>query len=72
MDTTKFVGIALIVLSVLGLIYGGFGYDRETTKAKLGSLELKVTEHENVNVPLIVSAGGLALGIFLVVGGRKR
>jgi len=72
MNPTKLAGIVLIVLGCLGLAYGGFSYTKETTKLKLGSLELKVQEKENVNVPLIVSAGAVVLGVFLLVAvGRK-
>jgi hypothetical protein len=72
MTPAKIAGIILVVLGVLGLIYGGFSYTKETTKAKLGPIELKVQEQENVNVPMIVSAGALALGVFLLVAGRKK
>jgi hypothetical protein len=72
MGTTKFVGIILIVLGCLGLAYGGFSYNKETTKAKLGSLELRVQEQETVNVPVIISGGAVAIGIFLLVAGRVK
>ena len=72
MNSAKIVGIILIVLGGLGLAYGGFSYTKETTKAKLGSLELKVQEQETVNVPLIVSAGSIAIGVFLLVAGRTK
>lgn len=72
MNSAKIVGIILIVLGGLGLAYGGFSYTKETTKAKLGSLELKVQEQETVSVPLIVSAGSIAVGIFLLVAGRTK
>ena len=72
MNPTKLTGIVLIVLGCLGLAYGGFSYTKETTNVKLGPIELKVQEKENVNVPLIVSAGAIVLGVFLLVaGGRK-
>ena len=72
MNPTKLAGIILIVLGCLGLAYGGFSYTKETTQLKLGSLELKVQEKENVNVPLIVSAGAVVFGVFLLVAfGRK-
>ncbi len=72
METKKLVGVILIVCGVLGLAYGGFSYTKETTALKLGSMELKVQEQETVAVPLIVSAGALAIGVFLLVGfGRK-
>jgi hypothetical protein len=72
MNPTKLAGMILIVLGCLGLAYGGFSYTKETTKLKLGSVELKVQEQENVNVPLILSGGAVALGVFLLVAvGRK-
>jgi len=72
MNPTKLAGIVLIVLGCLGLVYGGFSYTKETTQLKLGSMELKVQEKENVNVPLILSAGAVVFGVFLLVGfGRK-
>ena len=72
MNPTKLIGIILIVAGALGLVYGGFSYTKETTGMKLGPIELKVEEKENVNVPLIVSAGAIAIGVFLLVAvGRK-
>ena len=71
MNTTKLIGIILIVLGGLGLAYGGFSYTKETTGLKLGPLELKVQEKETITVPLLVSAGVMALGVFLLVVGRK-
>ena len=72
MNPTKIVGIVLIVAGCLGLAYGGFSYTKETTGVKLGPIELKVQEKETVSVPLIISAGVVAIGVFLLVGvGRK-
>ncbi|MBS1198845.1 MAG: hypothetical protein H6R18_2630 [Proteobacteria bacterium] len=72
MNPTKLIGIILIVAGCLGLAYGGFTYTRETTGLKLGPLEVKVQERETVAVPLIVSAGAIAIGVFLLVAvGRK-
>ena len=72
MSTAKLAGIILIILGCLGLAYGGFSYTKETSAVKLGPIELKVQEKENVNVPMIVSAGAVVLGIFLLVAvGRK-
>ena len=72
MNSTKAIAIVLIVAGALGLAYGGFSYTKETTGVKLGPIELKVQEKERVNVPLIVSAGVLVVGVFLLItGGRK-
>jgi len=72
MNPAKIIGIILIVAGGLGLAYGGFSYTKETTGVKLGPIELKIQEKETVNVPLIVSAGAIAVGVFLLVAvGRK-
>lgn len=72
MSIQKIIGIVLIAAGVLGLIYGGFSYTKETHTAKLGPLELRVQEKETVIVPVIVSAGAIALGAFLIVAGRNK
>ncbi len=71
MNMTKIIGILLIAAGALGLVYGGFSYTKETTGMKLGPIELKVQEKERINVPLLVSAGGIVLGALLLVLGRK-
>jgi hypothetical protein len=72
MNPTKMFAIALIIAGGLGLVYGGFTYTKETTGMKLGPIELKVQEKETVAVPLFISAGAIALGVFLLVAvGRK-
>jgi hypothetical protein len=72
MNPTKLIAIVLIVAGSLGLAYGGFSYTKETTGVKLGPIELKVEEKQKVDVPLIVSAGAIVLGVVLLVGfGRK-
>lgn len=72
MNPTKITGIVLIIAGCLGLAYGGFTYTKETSNVKLGPIELKVQEKETISVPLIVSAGAIAVGVFLLVGvGRK-
>ncbi len=71
MNPTKLIGIILIVAGGLGLAYGGFSYTKETTGVKIGPLELKVQEKETVNIPLLVSAGAIVIGVVLLVVGRK-
>ena len=72
MNPTKVIAIILIVAGGLGLAYGGFSYTKETTGVKLGPIELKVEEKQNVNVPVIVSGAAIALGVFLLITvGRK-
>jgi hypothetical protein len=72
MNPAKIIGIILIAAGCMGLVYGGFTYTKDSTAVKLGPLELKVQEKETVTIPLIVSAGAIAVGVFVLVGvGRK-
>lgn len=72
MNSNQIIAIVLVVAGVLGLAYGGFSYDKETTGAKLGPLELKVTERKSVNVPMWAGIGAIvAGGLMLVLGSRK-
>lgn len=73
MNASKIAGIALIVAGVLGLIYGGFSYTKDTTVVKLGSIELSAKEKQTVNVPMWAGVGAIVVGgLFLVMGGRRR
>jgi hypothetical protein len=72
MDTSKLLGLVLIVAGVLGLAYGSFTYTKDTHEAKVGPLSLTVKDKETVNVPVwagvvaILAGGGL-----LFLAGKK-
>jgi len=72
MGITKIIGILLIVAGTLGLIYGGFSYTREKHDVNLGPLKFSVADRERVNVPVWAGAGAIAVGVILLVIGRKR
>ena len=68
----KIFGIALLVLGILAMAYGGFSYTKDTTALKLGPIEVSVQEKERVNVPLWAGvAAAVAGGLMLVLGSRK-
>ena len=72
MATNQIVAIALIILGVLGLIYGGFSYTKERHDAKIGPLQFSITEKEYINVPVWAGVGAIGIGVVLLVTGRKR
>lgn len=73
MNPVKIAAIFLIVAGVLGLVYGGFSYTKETHEAKLGSIELSVKDKERVNVPVWVGVAAIvAGGGLLLFGGKTR
>jgi uncharacterized membrane protein YidH (DUF202 family) len=71
MNSTKLVGVVLIVLGALALMYGGFSYTKDTTAMKLGPLEMTVQEKKTVNVPLWAGIGAIVVGGVLLVMGKK-
>jgi hypothetical protein len=58
----KMAGLVLLVLGILALVYGGFSYTREKGDAKIGPIEIQVTEKERINVPLWAGIGAVAVG----------
>jgi len=65
------VAIALVVLGVLALVYGGFSYTQQTHDAKLGPLEISVTEKQRVNVPVWAGVTLVVVGAGLLLTQKK-
>jgi uncharacterized membrane protein YidH (DUF202 family) len=72
MNPVKVIAIVLIVGGMLGLVYGGFSYTKDTTVVKLGPLEVSARERQTVNVPLWVGVGAIVIGGLLLAFGAKR
>jgi uncharacterized membrane protein YdcZ (DUF606 family) len=72
MNPTRLIAIALIVAGILGLVYGGFSYTKDTTAVKLGPIELSVKEKKQVNVPMWAGVGAIVIGGLLLVLGNKK
>jgi len=72
MNPVKVIAIVLIIAGVLGLVYGGFSYTKDTTGVKLGPLEGSAKERQTVNVPMWAGVGAIAIGGLLLVFGGKR
>jgi len=72
MSLIKIVGVLLLVAGTASLAMGGFSYTRDTTVVKLGPLEVSAKEKQEVNVPVWVGVGAIAMGgLLLVFGGKK-
>ena len=72
MNAMKLFGIVLLVGGILGLMYGGFTYTKETHETKIGPIVLSVTDKETVNVPIWAGVGAIVIGGLLLVSGVKR
>jgi len=72
MNAMKLLGIVLLVGGVLGLIYGGFTYTKDTHEAKIGPITLSVKDKETINVPIWAGIGAIAIGGLLLVSGTRK
>ena len=72
MSAVKIAGIVLIAAGILGLVYGGFSYTKETHEAKIGPLELSVKDKGKVNVPIWAGVGAIVVGGALLLVPGKR
>jgi TRAP-type C4-dicarboxylate transport system permease small subunit len=72
MNAIRIAAIVLIVAGALGLAYGGFSYTKDTHQAKLGPIELSVSEKQTVNVPVWAGLSAIVIGgALLLLGSRK-
>ena len=73
MTASRWVGLLLIVLGVLGLVYGGITYTRDRKAVDIGPLEVNVEEKESIPIPPLVGGLAIAAGVIvLILGGRRR
>jgi len=72
MNAMKLLGIVLLVGGILGLVYGGFTYTKETHETKIGPITLSVKDKETINVPIWAGIGAIAIGGLLLVSGARK
>ncbi len=71
MSAFKIVGIALMVAGLLGLVFGGFSYTKETHEANLGPLKVSVEDKERVNIPVWAGVGAIVAGGLVLMVPQK-
>ena len=67
----RMIAIVLFVVGLLALVYGGFSYTKETHDAKLGPLEISISEKRRVNVPMWAGIVILVAGAGIMIAGKK-
>lgn len=72
MKSTVMLGIALIILGVIGLIVQGVSYTSREKVVDLGGLTVTADKQKTVPIPAIVGGVALAGGVALVVMGSRR
>jgi TRAP-type C4-dicarboxylate transport system permease small subunit len=67
----RILAIALLAAGLLALLYGGFSYTRETHDAKVGPLEISISEKQRVNVPMWAGVVAVAAGAGLLLTQKR-
>jgi hypothetical protein len=68
----KLLGVALVILGLVALIYGGIGYNRQRTVLQVGGLKATATEHKSIPFSPIAGAIALIGGVVLLVAEKRR
>jgi len=73
MTATRIIGAILVIVGLVGLLWGGIGWTREKTVVDLGPIEARTTEHKSIPIPPVVGGLVLAAGVvLLIVPARRR
>lgn len=67
MSATRIAGVILIVIGLVGLLWGGISWTHEKTIVDIGPIEAKAQERETIPLPPIVGGIALVAGIVLLV-----
>ena len=73
MSAARIAGIVLIVLGLIGILWGGFSWTQEKTVLDVGPIKATTQEHKTIPFPPIAGGVALVAGIvLLVLPGRRR
>jgi uncharacterized membrane protein YidH (DUF202 family) len=67
----RLLGIVLVVLGIVALIYGGIGYDKETTVLDVGGIKATATEHKKLPIAPIVGVIAIVGGVALMMASKR-
>jgi len=65
------ISVLLIVVGLVGLLYGGFTYTRDVKVVDIGSVEVTRQQHQKIPVSPIVGGLILVSGVWLLGYGRR-
>jgi UDP-N-acetylmuramyl pentapeptide phosphotransferase/UDP-N-acetylglucosamine-1-phosphate transferase len=72
MSAARIAGVILIVIGLIGLIWGGISWTEEETLVDIGPIEARAEEQKSIPITPIVGGIALVAGIvLLVVPSRK-
>ena len=72
MTVTRIVGMILIVIGLVGLLFGGVFWTREKTVLDIGPVKAKAQERDGVPISPIVGGVIVAAGVVLLLVPTRR
>ena len=73
MNTSRIIGIVMVVLGAIALAQGTFSYTKATHQANVGPISFSVDEKKDVSIPAWASVITMVVGgVLIAVGGGKR
>ena len=73
MTPARIAGIVLIVIGLIGFVWGGISWTEEKTIVDLGPIQATAQDRETIPITPVVSGIAVVAGIvLLVIPGRKR
>lgn len=63
----KLAGVALMIVGLAALIYGGFKYTTQKREVDMGPIQIDKTEHHNIPIPPLVGIACIATGGVLII-----
>ena len=73
MSAARIAGVILIVVGLIGLVWGGISWTEEKTVVDIGPIEARAEEQKTIPITPVVGGIALVAGIvLLVVPGRRR
>ncbi len=67
----KFIGIALIVMGIAGLAWGGFTFTRTEKAIDLGPIQVTRQSKKTVPIPPLAGAAALIVGLAVIASVKK-
>ena len=72
MTAARIAGMVLIVLGLVGILWGGFSFTREKTVVDVGPFKATTQERETIPFPPVAGAIALVAGVVLLVLPARR
>jgi len=69
---TKTIGVLLIVLGLIGLVWGGITYTTQKKVFDIGPIQATHEEHHSLPIPPVAGAIALVGGVVLLLAANKN